>query len=122
MMDDNTVKRGSRADISPHPRHVFTAQFLGATNLVAGTVAELDAGAGRLAVTTALGRILGIDPTGNLAAGAKVVVSIRPEDLSTHATAAGSVNTIEGRMTVAAFAGAAGQAALNGGGTNIAGP
>ncbi len=120
MKDGHIVERGRPVDIYRHPRHVFTAQFLGATNLVAGTVAELDAGAGRLAVTTALGRILGIDPTGNLAAGAKVVVSIRPEDLSTHATAAGSVNTIEGRMTFAAFAGAAVEAELKCGETNIA--
>ena len=33
----------------------------------------------------ALGRIVGIDPSRTLAAGAKVRVSIRPEDLSTQA-------------------------------------
>jgi iron(III) transport system ATP-binding protein len=122
MKDGRIVERGRPVDIYRHPRHVFTAQFLGATNLIAGTVAEVDAAAGRLAVTTALGRILGIDPTRTLAPGAKVAVSIRPEDLSTLATAAaaGVVNTIEGRMTFAAFAGAAVEAELKCGDTTIA--
>jgi iron(III) transport system ATP-binding protein len=118
MRDGRIVERGRPVDIYRRPRHVFTAQFLGATNLVPGTVAELDAGL--LAVTTALGRILGIDPTGVLKPGAKVVVSIRPEDLSAHASAGGAVNTIEGQMTFAAFAGAAVEAELRCGDTNMA--
>jgi iron(III) transport system ATP-binding protein len=118
MKDGRIVERGRPVDIYRRPRHVFTAQFLGATNLIAGTVAEADAGG--LAVTTALGRILGIDPTGSLRPGAKVMVSIRPEDLSTRAPAADAVNTIEGRMTFAAFAGAAVEAELRCGETNIA--
>jgi len=119
MKDGRIVERGRPVDIYRYPRHVFTAQFLGATNLIAGTVAEVDAAAGRLAVTTALGRILGVDPTRTLAKGAKVRVSIRPEDLSTRAAEAGAVNTIEGSMTFAAFAGAAVEAELRCGETNI---
>jgi iron(III) transport system ATP-binding protein len=119
MKDGRIVERGRPVDIYRRPRHVFTAQFLGATNLIAGTVAEADA-AGRLAVATAVGRILGIDPTRTLSPGAKVKVSIRPEDLSTHAAAGEAVNTIEGRMTFAAFAGAAVEAELRCGETNIA--
>ncbi len=117
MKDGRIVERGRPVEIYRHPRHVFTAQFLGATNLIAGTV--VDAAAGRLAVTTALGRILGVDPTGTLAPGAKVVVSIRPEDLSTLATAGDAVNAIEGRMTFAAFAGAAVEAELACGETRV---
>jgi iron(III) transport system ATP-binding protein len=120
MKDGRVVEHGRPVDIYRHPRHVFTAQFLGATNLIAGTVAEADAAAGRLAVTTALGRILGIDPTRTLEPGAKVMVSIRPEDLTTHAATAGGVNTFEGRMTFAAFAGAAVEAELKCGETKIA--
>jgi iron(III) transport system ATP-binding protein len=105
MRDGRIVESGPPVDIYRRPRHVFTAQFLGATNLIAGTVTGMDAGL--LAVTTALGRIFGIDPTGTLSPGANVVVSIRPEDLSTRATVAEPVNTIEGQMTFAAFAGAA---------------
>jgi ABC-type Fe3+/spermidine/putrescine transport system ATPase subunit len=119
MRDGRIVERGRPVDIYRHPRHVFTAQFLGATNLLAGSIAEVDAAAGRLAVDTALGRILGIDPTRTLKPGAKVMVSIRPEDLSTQTTA-GDANTIEGKMTFAAFAGAAVEAELRCGETRIA--
>jgi iron(III) transport system ATP-binding protein len=117
MKDGRIVEQGRPVDIYRYPRHVFTAQFLGSTNLIAGTVTDVDAG--RLAVTTALGRILGIDPTRTLAPGAKVRVSIRPEDLSTHDAAAATTNTIEGRITFAAFAGAAVEAELRCGETAI---
>ncbi len=120
MKDGRIVERDRPVDIYRRPRHVFTAQFLGATNLIAGTVAAVDAAAGALAVTTALGPLLGVDPTRTLSPGAKVRVSIRPEDLSTHAAAGEAVNTIEGRMTFAAFAGAAVEAELRCGGNNIA--
>jgi iron(III) transport system ATP-binding protein len=120
MKDGHIVERGRPVDIYRRPRHVFTARFLGATNLIAGTLVAVDATAGALSVSTVLGPILGVDPTGSLRPGAKVVVSIRPEDLSTRATAAEAVNTIEGRMTFAAFAGAAVEAELKCGETNIA--
>jgi iron(III) transport system ATP-binding protein len=119
MKEGRIIERGRPVDIYRHPRHVFTAKFLGATNLIAGTIADVDTATGRLAVTTALGRILGIDPSRALAQGAKVQVSIRPEDLSPHEGAAGAVNTIEGRMTFAAFAGAAVEAELRCGETDI---
>ena len=119
MKEGRIVERGRPVDIYRYPRHVFTAQFLGTTNLIAGTVAEVQAATGELAVTTALGRILGIDPSRALAQGAKVRVSIRPEDLTTHEPSSGAVNTIEGRMTFAVFAGAAVEAELRCGDTNI---
>jgi iron(III) transport system ATP-binding protein len=111
MKGGRIVERGAPVDIYRRPRHVFTAQFIGATNLIAGTVVE-HAGAGRLAVSTALGRILGIDPTGTIQENAKVMVSIRPEDLASHTGAPDAVNTIEGKLTFAAFAGAAVEAEL----------
>jgi iron(III) transport system ATP-binding protein len=114
MRAGRIVERGPPVDIYRRPRHVFTAQFLGSTNLIAGTVAEVDGG--RLAAITALGRILGIDPTGTLQVGAKVMVSIRPEDLSTNAA---SANTFEGRMIFAGFAGAAVEAELQCGDVKI---
>jgi iron(III) transport system ATP-binding protein len=118
MKDGRIVEHGRPVDIYRRPRHVFTAQFLGATNLIAGTVADVDGATGRLAVTTALGRILGIDPTRTLGPGAKVRVSIRLEDLSTQEGIA-TANTIEGRLTFAAFAGAAVEAELRCGETAI---
>ena len=52
MKDGRIVERGRPLDIYRYPRHVFTAQFLGTTNLIAGTVADVDAAGGRLGVTT----------------------------------------------------------------------
>src|SRR3954468_2383740 len=83
MKEGLIIERGRPLDIYRYPRHVFTAQFLGTTNLIVGTVADVDATPGRVGVTTPLGRIVGIDPSRALSAGAKVRVSIRPEDLST---------------------------------------
>src|SRR6185437_259530 len=82
MKDGRIVERGRPLDIYRYPRHVFTAQFLGTTNLIPGTVETVDAGAGRVKVTTAVGPITGIDRSRALTPGAKVQVSIRPEDLS----------------------------------------
>ena len=62
MKDGRIVERGRPLDIYRYPRHVFTAQFLGTTNLIAGTVADVDAGPAGSRVATALGRIVGIDP------------------------------------------------------------
>jgi iron(III) transport system ATP-binding protein len=108
MKDGRIVERGRPLDIYRYPRRIFTAQFLGSTNLIAGTVESIDE-AGRLKVVTALGPIIGSDPTRRIAPGAKVRLSIRPEDL--HETAGGEastrVNVFEGRLTFAIFAGVA---------------
>ena len=117
MREGRIVEEGRPIDIYRYPRHVFTAQFIGSTNLIAGTVAEAEAG--RLAVETALGRILGVDPSRALARGSKVRLSIRPEDLSSQASVSGTVNTIEGQLVFAAFAGAAVEAELRCGETKI---
>src|SRR5882757_4093931 len=90
MKDGRIVERGRPADIYRYPRHVFTAQFIGNTNLIAGTVESIDEVAGRLKVVTALGSIIGSDPTRKIAAGAEVRLSIRPEDL--YETASGDAS------------------------------
>jgi ABC-type Fe3+/spermidine/putrescine transport system ATPase subunit len=124
MKEGRIVECGRPIDIYRYPRHVFTAQFLGTTNLIAGTVEEIEADAGRAAVATPLGRIIGIDPSRALAKGAKVRVSIRPEDLAARdgAEAAGNVpiNTFEGRLTFAVFAGTAVEAEIRCGEINLA--
>ena len=61
---------------------MFTAQFLGTTNLVPGTVEDVDVGGRLNRRRTALGRVIGVDREQPLAKGAKVHVSIRPEDLA----------------------------------------
>src|SRR5215510_9815309 len=106
MKEGRIIERGRPLDIYRYPRHVFTAQFLGNTNLIAGTVEE--AAAGRLQVVTPLGPIIGTDPTHKIAAGAKVRISIRPEDLLTlGASSSVPTNAFEGQLTFAIFAGIA---------------
>src|SRR5712671_1553393 len=122
MKDGRIVERGRPLDIYRYPRHVFTAQFLGTTNLIAGTVDSIDEVAGRLKVVTSLGPIIGSDPTRKIAAGAKVRVSIRPEDL--YETAGGDasarVNVFEGTLTFAIFAGVAVEAEVRCGDMSLA--
>ena len=69
----------------------------------------------RLKVTTPLGAVVGIDPTHRIAKGAKVRVSIRPEDLSPLEPPGGSVpvNAFEGLLTFAIFAGTAVEAEVS---------
>jgi iron(III) transport system ATP-binding protein len=123
MKEGRIIERGRPLDIYRYPRHVFTAQFVGSTNLIAGTVTEVDISKGCITVTTALGRIVGIDPDRSLAAGAKVRVSIRPEDLSpsdpSDPTGTAPVNRFEGRLTFAIFAGTAVEAEVRCGETNL---
>ncbi|HEY7301228.1 MAG TPA: ABC transporter ATP-binding protein [Xanthobacteraceae bacterium] len=116
MKEGRIVERGRPLDIYRYPRHAFTAQFLGTTNLIAGTVEALDPAAGRVKVKTALGPIIGIDREGRLPLGAKVLVSIRPEDFSTETPAADAdgvpVNVVECHLSLAIFAGVAVEAEL----------
>jgi iron(III) transport system ATP-binding protein len=109
MKDGRMVERGRPIDIYRYPRHVFTAQFLGTTNLIPGTIETIDADQDRVLVATTLGRVMGVDPSRTLRAGAKVHVSIRPEDLHSQkppdTEPEKSVNSFAGRLTFAAFAG-----------------
>jgi iron(III) transport system ATP-binding protein len=122
MKEGRIVERGRPLDIYRHPRHVFTAQFLGATNLIAGTIEAVDAATGRLKTATPLGPIVGIDPSRTLAAGAKVRVSVRPEDLHETAAddAAARINVFEGRLVFAIFAGVAVEADVRCGDVSLA--
>src|SRR3954468_5640799 len=122
MKDARIGAPGPPLYIYRYPKHIFTAQFLGTTNLIAGTVDSIDEVAGRLKVVTALGPILGADPTRKIVVGAKVRVSIRPEDL--YETAGGDasarVNVFEGRLTFAIFAGVAVEAEVRCGDMSLA--
>jgi iron(III) transport system ATP-binding protein len=121
MRDGRVIERGRPIDVYRYPRHVFTAQFLGSTNIIAGT-AE-DVGTDGVAVATALGRVVGIDPSRTLHAGAKVCLSVRPEDISTHAptgaAAAAPFNVFEGQLALAIFAGVAVEADVRCGDTTL---
>jgi iron(III) transport system ATP-binding protein len=106
MQDGRIVERGRPADIYRFPRHVFTAQFIGSTNLIPGTVESVDRASKTLAVATDHGRIVGCDPNGTLVAGDAVEICIRPEDLTPGADDA-QPNRLSGIVEVAIFAGSA---------------
>jgi iron(III) transport system ATP-binding protein len=124
MKDGRIVERGRPLDIYRYPRHVFTAQFLGTTNLIAGTVEGVDPTAGWLKVATPLGPVIGVDPERRLATGAKVKVSIRPEDLSEQRPPSDSgampLNMFQGSLVFAIFAGVAVEAEVRCGETSLA--
>jgi iron(III) transport system ATP-binding protein len=119
MKDGRIIEHGRPLDIYRYPRHVFTAQFLGTTNLIPGMVEAADVGSGRVKVTTVLGPITGIDRSGALKPGAKVQVSIRPEDLSTQSDD-GAANVFDGRLSHAIFAGVAVEAEIGVGEVTVA--
>jgi iron(III) transport system ATP-binding protein len=118
MKDGRVVERGRPAQIYRAPRHVFTAQFVGTTNFLAGTVASVEAN-GRVMVTTPHGPLAGIDPNGTLRTGDAVMVSVRPEDLTAVETPGAQLNRLDGRVEVAVFAGSAVEAQVRCGDTAL---
>jgi putative spermidine/putrescine transport system ATP-binding protein len=67
----------SPTDVYDRPRTVFVNQFVGTTNLFEGELADGAGGAVRLAC----GTIVRASPAPGLARGARVVLSVRPEQL-----------------------------------------
>jgi ABC-type Fe3+/spermidine/putrescine transport system ATPase subunit len=112
MKDGKIIERGRPEDIYRRPMHVFTARFLGSSNLLPGKVRERR-GAQAL-VETAAGPILGECADKTLAQGDKVEMSVRPEDIEVlpqgDATGAVAHNRISGRITLSVFAGIATEA------------
>jgi iron(III) transport system ATP-binding protein len=110
MRDGRIVETGRPAQIYRYPQHVFTAQFIGNTNLIPGRVASVNGTSGRVVLDTPLGPLVGTDPGKRLAMGAAAQLSVRPEDIiPSHGGSAGhsSVNRIDGAIEFAIFAGTA---------------
>ena len=104
MRNGKIVERGRPTEIYRYPRNIFTAHFIGHTNLVPGRVQSVDKS--YIAVDTDVGRILGIDTNKDLKVGDEVEVSIRPEDMSSNPIADGSkTNTLSGLIDFSIFAG-----------------
>jgi iron(III) transport system ATP-binding protein len=72
------VQIGTPRRIYEQPANRFVADFVGASNLVAGVVSAMDRG--RCIVRTAIGE-LSAQPGDGVGEGAPVVVSVRPEDV-----------------------------------------
>ena len=104
MRNGKIVERGRPTEIYRYPKNIFTAHFIGHTNLVPGKVQSIDKS--YVAVDTDIGRLLGIDTNKDLKVGDEVEVSIRPEDMTSQPIAdRGKVNTISGVIDFSIFAG-----------------
>jgi iron(III) transport system ATP-binding protein len=113
MRAGQIVERGRPTDIYRAPKNLFTAHFIGNTNLIPGTVTAPANGADPVRVETAFGPMAGLDPNGDLKMGEAVRLSIRPEDMRHVAEGESPTeNTLSGRVVVATFQGSAVEAEL----------
>ena len=94
VMDQGRIQQiGSPRDVYERPQNKFVADFVGSTNFVDGTVVSKAAEEGYYLIDTELGR-LRCHAAEALRQGAKVLLSIRPEDveLSEHEPSGSTVN------------------------------
>lgn len=82
MRNGRIVEHGRPAEIYTRPHTLFTAHFIGDTNLIRGRVVTGSTSSGERRVDTAFGHLCGMDPNGDLREGDAVRLSIRPEDIS----------------------------------------
>jgi iron(III) transport system ATP-binding protein len=123
MNGGRVIQVGTPAQLYTRPESSFVAEFLGQSNLIPGRVLERRArgevpeskhGTDRehLRVETALGELVGLSHAGTPQVGARVVLSIRPEQVkvagppaSTASSAVESVNRVQARLLESSFLG-----------------
>jgi iron(III) transport system ATP-binding protein len=99
------VQRGAPQEIYSRPESRFVADFIGSANFVAGAVTQEAGADGMAAVATAHG-ILRCPFAAPVAAGEKVVITARPEDLVlSYAPPAGGLNALAGTVSGRIFLG-----------------
>jgi len=104
MNEGRIVQVGSPREIYERPCNRFVADFVGATNFVAGTVAAADGDASHYRVGTDLGelRAWSMEPLG---ASDKVTISVRPEDIALSEARPQGANVREGQVEAKVFLG-----------------
>jgi putrescine transport system ATP-binding protein len=102
VMDRGRIAQvATPAEIYEQPKSRWVAEFIGDVNLIEGVVAE--AGAGGAVVADARGRRYRVADAGGGAAGARVVIALRPEKL--HISAAPpAVSSADGDDSISANA------------------
>jgi iron(III) transport system ATP-binding protein len=95
---------GTPREVYERPRNQFVADFIGSTNFVDGTVLGPDAEAGFYRITSELGE-LKARAIEALAAGEKVVLSIRPEDIELSEARPQADNVYQGTVDQKVFLG-----------------
>jgi iron(III) transport system ATP-binding protein len=96
---------GAPREIYERPASQFVADFIGTTNFLRATVRDGDSSPGFFTVDSEIGalRVRAVDP---LSEGAKVVISVRPEDIRLSETRPeGEGNVLEGTVDTKVFLG-----------------
>jgi ABC-type Fe3+/spermidine/putrescine transport system ATPase subunit len=103
MNEGRIVQEGTPADIYDRPRNRFVARFLGAANVLSGSIEDRD-GAGKARIVLDGGDRLLLDT--DCAPGEAVDVVLRPENLAVSvAAAAERMNSLQGRVESLLFQG-----------------
>jgi iron(III) transport system ATP-binding protein len=85
MQTGRLAQVGRPMEVYARPVSRFVADFLGDSNFIAGVAEQIESD-GRCRVATALGTLAGVGGTQGIAAGSKVICSIRPEAMQMDAT------------------------------------
>lgn len=103
MRNGAIVQQGAPRDIYLRPNSVFTADFMGRSNLIDGRVVQAGA---QTAIETPLGRVVG-EPSTDLRDGDMATAVIRPQSVSlvSSPSPAGAVNVFPARIVAATFLG-----------------
>lgn len=95
------VEVGPPSEMYQSPKHRFTAEFLGASNILDGTVETVDGE--WVTVETQLGAITGRNQNENLSPGDSAAATIRSRD--THIDRTGFENTVSGIISSSVYKG-----------------
>ena len=79
LKDGQVLQVGTPGEVYRHPLNSFVANFIGETNVISGTIREVDDK--RLVADTPLGTIVSCNPHPPVAAGDTVLLSLRPETI-----------------------------------------
>lgn len=107
MNGGHIVQEGTPLEIYQRPANAFVANFIGQSNFLDGVIAGGSArgeDGGAVHVQTGLGVVQCRAPAG-LAAGARVVIAIRPEHIELSLPEGGPSNVLEGALETANFIG-----------------
>ena len=104
MSNGVIVQEGPPREIYSQPKSQFVAQFIGSTNQISGLLGGLE-GEGIAVAKTTVGDVR-CAVISDLAAGANVVIVVRPESIILHQRKpAQTLNVLEGKIAAAMFLG-----------------
>jgi len=101
MREGRIIQTGAPREVYLHPTSAFTADFMGRSNLVAGTLA------GGTTVMTGIGPVRCAGVPEGMRGGAEVLVVVRPQAVLIHdaADGAGRSNCVSAKVTAVTFLG-----------------